>query len=116
MREEGDPTLGLRGWLDIRRSDWPVEVKLGASLYTQRPDAEIGREYAATVRGSVSRWFDITPATSHRPTLRLFQRWQSLDEISAEHPERGDRPESFRTPRAWARPVRGIFRAPVTAS
>jgi hypothetical protein len=90
LRDEGGPTLGARTWVDIRRPDWPVEIALGGSLYTQRPDAETGSEWSATVRGALSRQFDITPRTAHQPVISMFQRWLSLDEDLQQHPGRVD--------------------------
>ena len=90
LRDEGGPTLGVRSWVDIRRPDWPVEIALGGTLYTQRPDNETGSEWAATVRGAVSRQFDITPRTAHKPVISVFQRWLSMDDEDQRHPERID--------------------------
>ncbi|MDX2458310.1 MAG: hypothetical protein QNL87_12460, partial [Gammaproteobacteria bacterium] len=90
LRDEGGPTLGARTWVDIRRPDWPVEIALGGTLYTQRPDDETGSEWSATVRGALSRQFNITPRTAHQPVISMFQRWLSLDEDLQQHPGRVD--------------------------
>ena len=90
LRAEGGSTLGIRQWVDIDPPDWPVNIALSGSLYTQRPDDEAGREWAATVRGALSRRFDISPRMAHRPVISMFQRWLSLNENLPLHTERVD--------------------------
>jgi hypothetical protein len=90
LRADGGPTLGMRHWVDIRRPDWPVDITLNGTLYTQRPDSETGSEMAATVRGALSQRFDITPRTALRPGISVFQRWLSMDEKPHSHSERVD--------------------------
>jgi LysM repeat protein len=90
LRDAGGPTLGVRSWVDIRRPDWPLEIALGGALYAQRPDNESGNEWAASVRGALSRQFVITPRITHKPVISMFQRWLSMDEDLQQHPDRVD--------------------------
>jgi len=90
LREDGGPTLGARGWIDVRRREWPVDVALRASLYAQQPDQDTDMEWATSLRGEASRRVELTPRTAHRPEVSVFQRWQSLDDAPQEHPERVD--------------------------
>lgn len=90
LRAAGGPTLGVREWIDVDRPDWPLDIALSGSLYTQRPDAEAGSQWAASVRGALSRQFEITPRMTHRPVISVFQRWLSLDDSLPVHPERVD--------------------------
>ncbi len=90
IREQGDPTWGARSWLVIDRPDWPVDINLSGTLFAQHADAEIGNQWAGTLRATLSQKRDWNYATYHRPSLGVFQRWLSLDNSPGTNQDRVD--------------------------
>ncbi|MGB5466678.1 MAG: hypothetical protein WBM84_11395, partial [Sedimenticolaceae bacterium] len=88
LHEHGAPTLALRGYVGVRRPDWPVELDVAARVFLQHVDATGDVESAATVRAGVARTLRLGDKVTHRPSLTLFQRWLSLDSLP-----KGDRAE-----------------------
>jgi hypothetical protein len=90
IRNDGGPTLGVGEFLNIP-TDWhAVEINLKGSFYIQRPGGEAGTEWSGDIRGRVLQRRDLSPRSYHRPTLRVFRRWMSLDDDLAVEPERVD--------------------------
>jgi hypothetical protein len=90
IRKDGGPTLGVREFLNIP-TDWhDVEINLNGTFFVQRPGGEADTEWLGDIRGQVLQRRDLGARSYHRPTLRVFRRWMSLDDDLGEEPERVD--------------------------
>lgn len=75
--QHGNSTLGLRAEWFKPRGRLPVDLELGASLFTQRPKYLIGsadRAWAARIDAAIAQTRPIDPKTEHRPTVSAFAR------------------------------------------
>ncbi len=91
LRERGGPTLGVRERIDLRGSSWPVDIRLDADLTAQRPGGTLTDvEWSARVQAQASRSWTLNHRTRHRPRVRVFARYLSLDEDEIDDPSRVD--------------------------
>jgi hypothetical protein len=80
FREQGDPTAAIRGWIDVRRREWPIDLTVDGSLFLQHLDATDRIESAATLRARVWKRMELGPKIAHRPFATLFKRWLTLSD------------------------------------
>ncbi len=90
IHQEGNPTFATRGAVTVRQPHWPLDLDLSGSYFRQRFDASGQFETATAVRARLSRTLRINEKLSHRPSVSVFQRWLSLDDVSVADSEKVD--------------------------
>lgn len=79
--------LGARQWLDFYPAAGPWQLGLYAEAYLQPGEInglEGDNHWAARLRGSIERTYQLSPQLRHKPGLSLNQRWLSLDAVPAQ--------------------------------
>jgi tetratricopeptide (TPR) repeat protein len=82
LRRTGGSTLGLFGdfhWYSGYRA---ISLDLNGDLFLQKPKNEVGTEGSLLLQAHLSQQRELSTKTHHRPSLRLFQRWLSMDALA----------------------------------
>jgi hypothetical protein len=90
LHEVGEPTLAMRGFVSMRKADWPIDLDIAGRLYLQHLETSARLEHATAFHLRLSRRFQLGEKVTQRPSLGVFHRWLSLDGLPQDAAEQVD--------------------------